>query len=67
MRFLWNINTGIGLLDAMALPSIDSKTGEQFPPYFTFNNEHHLPPELHDEMEEPVPKYSAILYDIKAS
>ena len=58
---------GIGLLDAMVLPSYDSKTGEQFPPYFTFNNEHHFPPELHAEMEEPIPKYNALIYDIKAS
>ena len=58
---------GIGLLDAMVLPSYDAKTGEQFPAYFTFNNEHHLPPELHDEQDEPVSKYNAIIYDIKAS
>ena len=58
---------GIGLMDAMVLPSYDARTGETFPAYFTFNNEHHLPPELHDEMEDPVPKYNAIIYDIKAS
>jgi hypothetical protein len=58
---------GIGLMDAMVLPSFDSHTGETFPAYFTFNNEHHLPPELHTEMDEPVPKYNAIIYDIKAS
>jgi len=40
---------GIGLLDAMALPSFDVKTGEQFPAYYVFNNEHHLPPELKAE------------------
>ncbi len=57
---------GIGLMDAMALPSFDAKTGEQFPAYFTFNNEHHLPPELREEQEEPVAKYNAIIYDIKA-
>ena len=57
---------GIGLLDAMVLPSYDQKTGEQFPAYFAFNNEHHLPPELHDPVEEPVQKYNAIIYDIKA-
>ena len=58
---------GIGLMDAMALPSYNSHTGEQFPAYFTFNNENHLPPELKAEQETPVPAYNAILYDIKAS
>ena len=66
MRFLWNINTGIGLLDAMALPSIDSKTGEQFPSYYVFNNEHHLAPECKTPKDEPQPEYNAIIYDIKA-
>ena len=58
---------GIGLMDAMVVPSLDVKTGEQFPAYYTFNNEFHLPPELHDESDEPVPRFNAILYDIKAS
>ena len=58
---------GIGLMDAMVLPSFDQRTGEQFPAYFTFNNEHHLPPEMRQEEEEPIPKYNAIIYDIKAS
>ena len=58
---------GIGLLDAMALPSTDSKTGEEFPAYFSFNNDHHLHPNMKEETEEPVPKYNAIIYDIKAS
>lgn len=58
---------GIGLLDAMVLPSYDSRTGETFPAYYAFNNDHHLPPEMHEEVEEPVPKYNAIIYDIKAS
>lgn len=57
---------GIGLLDAMVLPSYDAKTGEQFPPYYTFNNEHHLPPEVKNEKDEPMPEYNAIIYDIKA-
>lgn len=57
---------GIGLLDAMVLPSFDAKTGEQFPPYYAFNNEHHLPPERKTETEEPMPEYNAIIYDIKA-
>jgi hypothetical protein len=53
-------------MDAMALPSFDAKTGEQFPAYFTFNNEHHLPPEMRVEQDEPIAKYNAIIYDIKA-
>ena len=57
---------GIGLLDAMALPSIDPKTSEQFPAYYAFNNEHHLPPEMKHEVEEPQPQWNAIIYDIKA-
>ena len=57
---------GIGLLDAMALPSIDAKTGESFPAYYAFNNEHHLPPEMKSESETPKPEYNAIIYDIKA-
>ena len=57
---------GIGLMDAMVLPSFDPKTGEQFPAYFTFNNDHHLPPEMRSEQEEPDPRYNAIIYDIKA-
>ena len=57
---------GIGLLDAMALPSFDAKTGEQFPAYYAFNNEHHLPPEKKTETDEPMPEYNAIIYDIKA-
>lgn len=57
---------GIGLLDAMALPSFDKETGEQFPAYYAFNNEHHLPPEMKHETEEPQPQYNAIIYDIKA-
>lgn len=57
---------GIGLLDAMALPSFDAKTGEQFPAYYVFNNDHHLPPEKKNPTEEPMPEYNAIIYDIKA-
>ena len=57
---------GIGLLDAMVLPSFNAKTGEQFPSYYAFNNEHHLPPEKKAETEEPMPEYNAIIYDIKA-
>ena len=58
---------GIGLLDAMILPSIDPKTGEQFPPYYAFNNDHHLPPAKRNESNEPWPdEPNAIIYDIKA-
>lgn len=57
---------GIGLLDAMALPSFDAKTGEQFPAYYVFNDEHHLPPERKNASEDPFPQFNAIVYDIKA-
>ena len=57
---------GIGLLDAMVLPSFDEKTGEQFPAYYAFNNEHHLPSEMKAESEDPKPEFNAIIYDIKA-
>lgn len=66
LRTLRNIITGIGLLDAMALPSVDAKTGESFPAYYVFNNDHHLPPEMKNESTEPRPEYNAIIYDIKA-
>ena len=57
---------GIGLLDAMVLPSLDSKTGEEFPAYYVFNNDHHLPPEMREPRDEPEWRYNAIIYDIKA-
>ena len=57
---------GIGLLDAMALPSFDEKTGKQYPPYYVFNNDHHLPPEMKTPTEEPRPEFKAIIFDIKA-
>ena len=66
MRFLWNNNTGIGLLDAMAVPSLDEKTGEQFPAYYAFNNDHHLPPGRKSPTDEPISEENAIIYDIKA-
>lgn len=66
MRTLRNIITGIGLLDAMVVPSFDATTGEQFPSYYAFNNDHHLPPEKKIEGEEPWPEYNGIIYDIKA-
>ena len=50
----------------MVLPSFDTKTGEQYPAYFTFNSEHHLPPEMKNESDEPKPQFNAIIYDIKA-
>lgn len=57
---------GIGLLDAMVIPSFDANTGEQFPAYYTFNNEYHLPPNQKNEKDEPMPELNAIIYDIKA-
>ena len=57
---------GIGLMDAMVLPSYNSRTGEQFPAYYTFNDENHLPPEMHSEQDHPDARYNAIIYDIKA-
>ena len=57
---------GIGLLDAMVLPSVDKETGEQFPAYYVFNNEYHLPPSMKTPTEEPRPDCNAIIYDIKA-
>jgi len=66
LRISRNIITGIGLLDAMALPSVDGKTGEQFSPYYVFNNDHHLPPDKKTPSEEPWPELNGIIYDIKA-
>lgn len=57
---------GIGLLDAMSLPSVDPNTGEVFPAYYAFNNDHHLPTEMKLEVEEPKPQFNAIIYDMKA-
>ena len=57
---------GIGLLDAMVLPSFDPKTGKQYPSYYVFNNEYHLPPEKKNPSDEPWPELNAIIYDIKA-
>jgi len=50
----------------MVLPSYDTKTGEQFPAYYVFNNDHHLPAGMKVEAEEPRPELNAIIYDIKA-
>ena len=66
LRISWNIITGIGLLDAMVLPSTDIKTGEQFPAYYVFNNEYHLPSEMINPSQQPRPECRAIIYDIKA-
>lgn len=57
---------GIGLLDAMAIPSFDAETGEYFPAYYVFNNDHHLPPEKNKGGSLPWPALNAIIYDIKA-
>lgn len=56
---------GAGLLDAMALPSFDEKSGKQYSAYFVFNNDEHLPPERKVESEEPLPELNAIIYDLK--
>lgn len=58
---------GAGLLDAMAVPSFDKETGEQYPAYFVFNNEDHLPPDKRTPSEEPIPALNAIVYDLKAN
>ena len=50
----------------MILPSTYAETGEEFPPYYVFNNDHHLPPEKKAAGEEPWPELNAIIYDIKA-
>jgi hypothetical protein len=57
---------GAGLLDAMAIPSFDAKTGKQYPAYFAFNNDEHLPPGKKTESDEPMPELNAIIYDLKA-
>ena len=57
---------GIGLLDAMVLPSVDKRTGETFPAYYVFNNEYHLPPGIKIPTDEPRPELNAIIFDIKA-
>lgn len=58
---------GAGLLDAMVVPSVDITTGEQFPAYYVFNDENHLPPGVKTPKEEPIPEMNAILYDLKAN
>ena len=50
----------------MVLPSFDAKTGKQYPSYYVFNNEYHLPPDKKNPTEEPMPELNAIIYDIKA-
>lgn len=57
---------GIGLMDALALPTTDPKTGQEYPAYYAFNNEQHLPPEMKNISDEPNPIYNAILYSLKA-
>ena len=58
---------GAGLLDAMVIPSFDKETGEEFPAYYVFNNEDHLPAGMKNPKEEPAPELNAILYDLKAN
>ena len=58
---------GAGLLDAMVVPSFDKTTGEEFPAYFVFNDENHLPPGKKTPSEEPIPAQNAIIYDLKAN
>ena len=58
---------GAGLLDAMVVPSFDKTTGEEFPAYFVFNDENHLPPGKKTPSEEPIPALNAIIYDLKAN
>lgn len=58
---------GAGLLDAMSLPSFNKKMGKQYPAYYAFNNNEHLPPEMKVPRDEPAPHYNAILYDLKAN
>lgn len=50
----------------MVLPSYDKHTGEQYPAYYVFNNEHHLPPDKKNPSDEPMSQFNAIIYDIKA-
>ena len=58
---------GVGLLDAMVVPSFDKETGEEFPAYYVFNNEDRLPTGMKNPKEEPDPKNNAIIYDLKAN
>lgn len=50
----------------MVLPSFNSQTGEQYPAYYVFNDDHHLPPGKSNPSDEPWPELNAIIYDIKA-
>lgn len=58
---------GAGLLDAMAIPSTNLQTGENYPAYYVFNNEGHLPPNKKNVSETPLPAVNAIIYDMKAN
>lgn len=60
-------NVGSGLLDAMVVPSVDKDTGEEFPPYYVFNNDEHLPVGIKNPKDEPMPELNAIIYDLKAN
>lgn len=50
----------------MSLPSYDQKTGQEFPAYYVFNNDYHLPDQMKAPSEQPKPQFNAIIYDIKA-
>lgn len=58
---------GAGLMDAMTVPSIDYKTGKEYPAYFAFNSDQYLPPEKKTPSEKPMPEYNAIIYSLKAN
>lgn len=60
---------GCGLLDAMAIPSYNAKTGETYPAYFVFNNDEHLPvgKKAASANGLPWPELNAIIYDMKAN
>ena len=54
-------------MDAMVVPSYDSKTGKQYPAYFAFNDEDYLPQGKKAITEEPMPDSNAIIYNLKAN
>ena len=54
-------------MDAMVVPSYDSKTGKQYPAYFAFNDEDYLPQSKKAITEEPMPDSNAIIYNLKAN
>lgn len=58
---------GIGLIDAMTLPSLNQKNGKLYPPYYTFNLDAHLPPGKSNVSDAPWPQLNAIIYGMKAN